>query len=181
MSNSPALSARKATNFPSGEIAAPASLPGQSVKRANVAFAKGSAPVAGVLPRISQLAMAARTLSTTMLTPNANGHRRGGFATPLAVAAVSDSTSKPNARSRADWNRISRVFSRQRETMRASAGGTSAGSGSGSDFRIAVMVSAAVSRLTGARPVSISYPTIPTLNRSERASTVSPRTCSGDM
>ena len=35
ISNSPSRSARKATNFPSGEISAPSSVPSQSVKRVN--------------------------------------------------------------------------------------------------------------------------------------------------
>ena len=40
-SNCPSRSARNATNFPSGEISAPASVPSQSVKRENCALASG--------------------------------------------------------------------------------------------------------------------------------------------
>ena len=56
-----------------------------------------------------------------------------------------------NARSRADWNRCSGRFSRQCRTMRSSAVeiGSSRSSRSGSAFRIAAIVSAAVARRNG--------------------------------
>ena len=47
--------------------------------------------------------------------------------------------------------------------------------------RIAAIVSAAVARRNGLRPVSISEMTIPTAKMSDRVSVASPRTCSGDM
>ena len=86
--------------------------------------------------------------------------------------------------SRADWKRSPGFFSRQCRTMRCSAGDGPeplvAISG-GSSFRIAAMLSAAVSRPNACRPVSISYSTAPKEKMSERWSTASPRTCSGDM
>src|ERR1051326_2567618 len=49
ISNSPSWSARNGTNFPSGEISAPSSVPSQSVKRVNRALASGfSGSVAGL-------------------------------------------------------------------------------------------------------------------------------------
>src|SRR5438874_10590090 len=53
-SNLPSRSAAKATNLPSGEIDAPASVPGQSVSRENLALARGFSTGRGVAPRVSQ-------------------------------------------------------------------------------------------------------------------------------
>ena len=71
--------------------------------------------------------------------------------------------------------------------MRSSPGASRAlrlagsGSSSGSSRRIAVIVSAAVSRLKAGPPVAISNSTDPSEKMSERWSTGWPRTCSGDM
>ena len=48
-------------------------------------------------------------------------------------------------------------------------------------LRIARRMADAVSPLNAGRPVTISYNTAPSENRSERPSTGSPRACSGDM
>ena len=54
-------------------------------------------------------------------------------------------------------------------------------SSGGSSFRIAAIVSLAVSRLNAFLPESSSYRIAPNEKMSERWSTGSPRTCSGDM
>ncbi len=71
-----------------------------------------------------------------------------------------DSASRANDKSRADWNRSLGCFSRQRRTMRSSAGGvgwpaTSVSSG-GSLDSTAVIVSAGVAPLKARCPVHIS-------------------------
>ena len=95
-----------------------------------------------------------------------------------------DIVSRLKARSRADWKRRSRDFSRQRRTSRSRAGGVfgsfSVRSG-GSSLRIAPSVSIDESRLNARAPLSISYRIAPKEKMSERVSTGSPRTCSGDM
>src|SRR5437868_4857439 len=73
---------------------------------------------------------------------------------------IADIVSRLKARSRADWKRSSRSFSRHRRVSRSSAGGMfgseSARSG-GSSFRIALSVSIDELRLKARVPVSISY------------------------
>jgi hypothetical protein len=53
--------------------------------------------------------------------------------------------------------------------------------GSGVSRRIALRMSASLSPVNGASPVTISYSSTPKEKMSDRASTCSPRTCSGDM
>ena len=68
--------------------------------------------------------------------------------------------------------------------MRRSAGGTgrlAPSTSGGSSRRTAAIVSEADERANARFPVSISKSTAPKLKRSERASTGSPRTCSGLM
>ena len=75
-------------------------------------------------------------------------------------------------------------FSRQRRTIRSRAAEMfrpAAESSAGFSFRIAAMVSAGVSLLNAFRPESSSYRIAPNAKMSERWSTLSPRTCSGDM
>jgi len=75
-------------------------------------------------------------------------------AEPVVPVAVS----RAKARSRADWNRFSGFFSRQcRSTGTRAAASAPIDEGSrGSSLRIAVIVSAAVSRANARLPVSIS-------------------------
>ena len=54
-------------------------------------------------------------------------------------------------------------------------------SSGGSSLRIAVIVSAAVSRLNALCPERSSYRIVPNAKMSERWSTARPLTCSGDM
>ena len=66
--------------------------------------------------------------------------------------------------------------------MRESGGCTLAGRGAGgSSFSTAAIASAGVAPPKARRPVSISWRIAPTLKMSDRWSTGSPRTCSGDM
>lgn len=53
--------------------------------------------------------------------------------------------------------------------------------GGAPSFRMAIMLSADVSRRNARWPDSISYKIVPSAKMSERASAVSPRACSGDM
>ena len=80
-------------------------------------------------------------------------------ATPLATVDGRDASERANAMSLADWNRLSRSFSRQCLTMWSSAGEMfrpDSESSGGSSRRIAAIVSAAVSRLNALFPDSIS-------------------------
>src|SRR5205807_8779486 len=89
------------------------------------------------------------------------GARAGVAIDPLSVPGVEtdDNVSRLKARSRADWNRRSRSFSRQRRTRRSSGAGmfgnVSVSSG-GSSLRMARSVSIDVSRLKARAPDSIS-------------------------
>jgi len=86
--------------------------------------------------------------------------------------------------SAADWQRMSLSFSRALLMIRSSSAGTSGFSRTGATgacSRIALKISAEVSPRKGSVPVHISYRTAPNENRSVRASSSLPRTCSGDM
>src|SRR5687768_4959637 len=77
----------------------------------------------------------------------------------VAELDIVDSVSRLKARSRADWNRCSRSFSRQRRTRRSTGGGSEGSSSrrsGGSSFRIALSVSIDELRLNARVPVSIS-------------------------
>jgi hypothetical protein len=72
---------------------------------------------------------------------------------------IVESVSRLNARSRADWKRCSRSFSRQRRTSRSTAGGTpglNCVTSGGSSFRIALSVSMPELRLKARWPLRIS-------------------------
>ena len=66
-------------------------------------------------------------------------------------------------------------------TSSAGAEGFASATGGGSRFRIASNTTPVVAPEKAWRPVAISYSTTPRLKRSVRASSASPRTCSGDM
>ena len=79
---------------------------------------------------------------------SSHGHNRRPGPGPLAprVALPCEGDSSAKARSRADWKRSVAFFSRQRLTIRSSAGGTAGAASSrsfGSSFRIAFIVSTA--------------------------------------
>ena len=104
-----------------------------------------------------------------------SGTRRGAAATRDAreapLASVPESALSAKERSRADWKRCSGFFSRQRRTMRSSAGGSGrpgSDNSGGSSFKTAVMVSAGVSRRKARTPESISYSTAPKAKMSVR-------------
>ena len=85
--------------------------------------------------------------------------RRTAARTRLSVVGA-DASESAKATSFADWKRFSRSFSRQCRTMWSSAGETlrpDCVSSGGSSFRIAAIVSLAVSRLNAFLPESISY------------------------
>ena len=107
-----------------------------------------------------------------------------GIAHARFGGVVPEIASSAKARSLADWKRCSGAFSRQRRTMRSSAGATArpdSPSSAGSSLRMAVMVSAEVPRWKARSPASISYRMAPNAKMSERWSATWPRTCSGDM
>ena len=69
-------------------------------------------------------------------------------------------------------------------TIRSSSAGVSGAnraSGAGSAVRIAAASAAELAPWNGRCPVTISYSSTPTLKRSLRGSSSSPRACSGDM
>src|SRR4029077_16762037 len=102
---------------------APPSVPGQSVKREKRALARGFSTGRGVTPRVSQIAIAAMTITHMRPAPIAVFDRCGGVvvAAGIALAPVSDSTSSPNARSRGDLYRVSGAFSETAQAVRLSA------------------------------------------------------------
>ena len=67
-----------------------------------------------------------------------------------------DDGCRANARSAADWNLRAGSFSRQRRTIRPSAGGTEAGSSGGSSFKMAFITSTDESPAKARLPQSIS-------------------------
>ena len=82
------------------------------------------------------------------------------------------------------WYRNFRSFSSALLITSSSFGETSGFSrmgGTGLRFRIASVITAEVSPRKGRTPVAISYSTTPNENKSVRASSSPPRTCSGDM
>ena len=78
------------------------------------------------------------------------------------------------------WNRCAGCFARHPATTRATSGGASV-SGGGSMCRIAPRIEIAFSPRNAFRALSISYKTTPKEKMSERASTLLPWACSGDM
>ena len=191
---------------PSGAKRADHDAPIAKVTRRQIAPPPGSSGHAGTLG-LGAAAGSSRgfdrgaTLHTTSAATSAPpaaaasaiGHARRGVsatvATVGAVPAASElsprgvsapvSASSANARSLADWKRASGCFSRQRSTTATIGWGAS--SGAGEPQRIAACSSIAVSAANGRRPASISYSTTPSANRSARASTGRPTSCSGAM
>lgn len=89
----PSRSAMKATNRPSGEMAASSSLPSKLVKGVNVALASRlSMDEGGDVPRVSQLATAVARLSTTTVRPSAVRQRRGRGGSRTAPTGSTSST-----------------------------------------------------------------------------------------
>ena len=78
MSNSPSRSARKATNFPSGEISAPSSVPSQSVKRVNWALASGFSGVGHRAPGLPHADTGGERDERDPRQPRRAGLRRSG-------------------------------------------------------------------------------------------------------
>ena len=131
---------------------------------------------------------AAATAIVKAAATSGDKDRRAGRASAAVVLAPAglepDRASIANARSRADWKRSFGFFSRHRRIIRLSAGEASSrgpDSSGGSCVRIAVIVSAAVSRSNARLPLTSSYRTAPSAKTSARASTGWPRTCSGAM
>src|ERR1700751_3045204 len=97
-----------------------------------------------------QNAKTAKTATTAALRKTGRQIGLPGDSLAIAdagVAVESDNASSAKARSEADWKRCSGDFSRQRWAVRCTAGGmfaTSAESGGGSSFRIALIVSTEV-------------------------------------
>ena len=119
--------------------------------------------------------MAAPMSSALAATTDRRDERRVGEGEASAVTgARPDVLLAPpsaNARSRADWNRFSRCFSRQWSTTRSSDAGTVSRidvTGGGSSRRIAVIVSAPVAPSKGRLPASISKSTTPKAKMSAR-------------
>jgi hypothetical protein len=115
---------------------------------------------------ISSESPPARAASSVFVSPHLNGStairrlcEETGVAISRApgVAPVEDCSERLNAMSFADWNRLSRSFSRQCLTMRSRAGETlrpDSDSSGGSFSRIAAVVSALVSRMKAFFPES---------------------------
>jgi hypothetical protein len=89
--------------------------------------------------------------------------------------------SRAGAAPLADWKRRPGSFSRHRSTTWATCAGSSGGSGVGSLWRMAYPLSTNEPPGKARVPERSSWSTTPRLNRSDRASSGSPRTCSGDM
>jgi hypothetical protein len=83
--------------------------------------------------------------------------------------------------SRIDWKRSAGSFSSAFSTTIRSGSGTSSGSGPAGWWTIACSTSKSDAPANGRRPASTSYSTTPKEKMSLRASTASPRVCSGDM
>ena len=145
-----------ATEAPSGEIAGSDSTPASSVIWWNASGSEGADAAPGASARPAKNAAAASTNAPAM---SAIGRRRGVAREAIASAAtrplaplsvdVPDSACSANARSRADWKRSSGCFSRQWRMTGSIAAGDEAPSrvtSGGSSRRMAVIVSAAVSR-----------------------------------
>ncbi len=114
--------------------------------------------------------------------------RRSGAAA-AADATAPCSTARRSRRSSwqtssADAGRSRGAFARQRATRRSKSAGSSGRerrSGVGVSRRIAELTSTGLSPANGRRPAASSYSTTPSANRSVRASTAWPRSCSGAM
>ncbi len=159
-SNLPSRSARKATNFPSGEISAPSSVPSQSVKRVNWALARG----------FSNAVTGRRASQTPTLTASATSATHGNHVARVFAEAGGDvvtSETPGNASSIASISiltspislrRCLGSFARQRSRSRRMGTGVAAGRAdqSGSRSRIFPIVSDTVSPANATRPVNIS-------------------------
>lgn len=123
----------------------------------------GAGGVTGARLRLETPIVATAAITAAPATSHAmrSRDRRCG-ATDIGTVPPVDGVSRAsiaNARSSADWNRAFGSFSVQRRMMRVRAGGTcrdESGASARSSFRIAVIVSGAVSREKARAPVTIS-------------------------
>ena len=157
--NGPSRSAMKTTILPSGEIVASSSLPSKSVNGVN--FAVGQQ----IFDGCGRRAPAARSpaAATRAQHDDGNGHRRAATArrrrnSEAAPSAACPTTRRDRTPDRAPTGTAPRAPSpgSARRCARAPAASAAAARSGGSSFRIAVIVSGAVSRANAGRPVSIS-------------------------
>jgi hypothetical protein len=149
----------KATSRPSGAAVGSVSVP-EKVRRlvfAGTGEPAGRRPATPMAPTTTPASSKARPrhFRSIDIGPRDASARVGRLLTAIDPLAVLRS----NARSRADWKRSSGRFSRQWAMMGASPGAaavTVGGSSGTSSRRIAVIVSAAVSRFQARVPVAIS-------------------------
>lgn len=129
-------------------------------------------------------ARTASAIATSTAATRATRRRVIGItvtAAAAAGAACAQKPCRPMTTSSAE-RRDSGFLWSENSTMRARTGGTpGAENGGGSEFRTAVIVSIGVSPAKARAPVIISYTMAPKVNMSDRRSTISPRTCSGDI
>ena len=143
-----------------------------SVKRAGVGSGGASGP--GRIAR--KAATAARPAASSHAARSRHAVVAGaGTASVCRLAAArpvpSVIASRANARSRADWNRCSGAFSRQRRIRRSRAGGvvpSGVTSSAGSRDSTALMASALVAAANGRVPLSISNSIAPSAKMSAR-------------
>ncbi len=180
----PSHAAPKTTVLPSGAKRAERMAPREKVSRVS----PGGPAGAPARPARHPAARRAAASATPVVTAAARRQRFGrgsGAPAPLVRKRLDVPTaSSAKATSRADWNLSAGAFSRQRRTSRSrpgATGGTFGGSSGGSSTRTAAIVSAGVGREKAGLPDSISKRRAPSAKMSERPSTASPRTCSGDM
>ena len=144
-----------------------------------------SSRLAGCADPLDPAYMARAASPPATATSSAASHRkdlRDDAAPVTGAAAVPPVTFlSANARSDADWKRSVGWLFRQRWTIVRRLAGMDSTSGGGSARKTALITSAVVAPSNGRAPDNISYSTMPRLKISERASSASPRTCSGDM
>ena len=108
--------------------------------------------------------------------------QRARTASAICAASSGRATSRSApASARADANRRSRSRSSACRTTASTSGGVPAGSGGIGSSLIAFQIKKSVERSNSRTPDSASHSTTPSANTSVRASTDSPRICSGDM
>ena len=180
----PSHAAPKTIVFPSGPKRAERMVPREKVRR----VISGGPVLVPARPARQPAATKAAARTTPAAAAIARVHRRGrttgASAAPVRNRLDVPTASSAKATSRADWNLSPGDFSRHRRTRRSrpgATGGTFAGRSGGSSTRTAAIVSAGVDREKAGFPASISNRRAPSAKTSERPSTASPRTCSGDM
>src|ERR1043165_6461104 len=152
MSRLPDCDETYAKLFPSGASDGNIDSPSPKVSCWNVREAAGAALVPRLRSSVKPTAASARTAAAAM---SQRGGRRfaAEIAGELRLLFALATRRSWKARSRADWNRSRGFFSRQCATMASSSGGAfgaSDASGSGSSLRMAVIVSAGLSRAPAA-------------------------------